>query len=209
MIPHFKPDVIKRCNDASINSVYDIMDMEDDRCNDLLKMDILQKQDVATFVNSYPTLDATHEYYIYEWHVHNHESGEFVVNEHSPCALCHPRAKTTSSQHHARKPKVFFLMRTCVQMLTGPAVTDAADSTRLLLPACLKSPTSKQPASPPPPTLARTTPSTASTMTEGRESITPPVGDASLPPKLEMHRRIVLNCLLPPLEPTLGLRQGE
>jgi pre-mRNA-splicing helicase BRR2 len=54
------------------------MDMEDDQRNDLLQMDsrqmyvlnnsltlhvltVLQRQDVAAFVNSYPTLDVTHE----------------------------------------------------------------------------------------------------------------------------------------------------
>jgi len=61
-IPHFEPDVIKRCNDASISSVYDIMDMEDDQRNDLLQMDSRQMQDVAAFVNSYPTLDVTHDF---------------------------------------------------------------------------------------------------------------------------------------------------
>jgi len=31
--------VIKRCKDAGIESVYDVMEMEDDRRNELLKMD--------------------------------------------------------------------------------------------------------------------------------------------------------------------------
>jgi len=61
-VPHFEPDVIKRCNDASINSVYDIMEMEDAQRNELLQMDSRQMQDVAAFVNSYPTLDVTHDF---------------------------------------------------------------------------------------------------------------------------------------------------
>ncbi|KIP11835.1 hypothetical protein PHLGIDRAFT_124513 [Phlebiopsis gigantea 11061_1 CR5-6] len=60
-IPHFEPDVIKRCKEAGIGSVYDIMEMEDEQRNSLLQMDARQMRDVATFVNSYPTLDVSHE----------------------------------------------------------------------------------------------------------------------------------------------------
>ncbi|KJA17891.1 hypothetical protein HYPSUDRAFT_205863 [Hypholoma sublateritium FD-334 SS-4] len=60
-IPHFEPDVIKRCKDAEIESVYDVMEMEDDQRNQLLQMTPVQMRDVATFVNSYPTLDVSHE----------------------------------------------------------------------------------------------------------------------------------------------------
>ncbi|KAJ3514868.1 hypothetical protein NLJ89_g2119 [Agrocybe chaxingu] len=60
-IPHFETDVIKRCDVAGIKSVYDIMEMEDDDRNKLLQMTPAQMRDVATFVNSYPTLDVNHE----------------------------------------------------------------------------------------------------------------------------------------------------
>ncbi|KIM35850.1 hypothetical protein M413DRAFT_449581 [Hebeloma cylindrosporum] len=60
-IPHFEPDVVKRCKDAGIASVYDVMEMEDDQRNELLKMTPVQMRDVATFVNSYPTLDVMQE----------------------------------------------------------------------------------------------------------------------------------------------------
>lgn len=60
-IPHFEPDVVKRCKEAGIESVYDVMEMEDDKRNALLQMDSPQMRDVAAFVNSYPTLDVTHE----------------------------------------------------------------------------------------------------------------------------------------------------
>ncbi|CAL1708453.1 unnamed protein product [Somion occarium] len=60
-IPHFEPDVIARCKAAGIESVYDIMEMEDDQRNKLLQMDARQMRDVATFVNSYPTLDVNFE----------------------------------------------------------------------------------------------------------------------------------------------------
>jgi len=57
--------------------------------------------------------------------------------------------------------------------------------------------------------IASSSPNTAATVTEGPESITPPVSDASLTPELETHRRIASNRLPLPLEPMLGLGQGE
>ncbi|KAJ6502434.1 putative RNA helicase [Mycena sanguinolenta] len=60
-IPHFEPEVITRCKDAGIESVYDVMEMEDDKRVELLQMTSAQMKDVAMFVNSYPTLDVSHE----------------------------------------------------------------------------------------------------------------------------------------------------
>ncbi|KAG6857079.1 hypothetical protein H0H87_009640 [Tephrocybe sp. NHM501043] len=60
-VPHFEPEVIKRCKEAGIESVYDVMEMEDDKRNELLQMTQIQMRDVAMFVNSYPTLDVSHE----------------------------------------------------------------------------------------------------------------------------------------------------
>ncbi|KIJ93294.1 hypothetical protein K443DRAFT_112249 [Laccaria amethystina LaAM-08-1] len=60
-IPHFETEVIKRCKDAGVDSVYDVMELEDDRRNKLLQMTPDQMRDVAVFVNSYPTLDISHE----------------------------------------------------------------------------------------------------------------------------------------------------
>ncbi|KIJ15196.1 hypothetical protein PAXINDRAFT_169339 [Paxillus involutus ATCC 200175] len=60
-IPHFEPEVIQRCKAAGIESVYDIMEMEDDKRTELLRMDVRQMRDVAAFVNSYPTLDVSFE----------------------------------------------------------------------------------------------------------------------------------------------------
>ncbi|KAJ7063405.1 putative RNA helicase [Mycena amicta] len=60
-IPHFEPEVVSRCKAAGIESVYDIMEMEDDKRSQLLQMTSAQMKDVAVFVNSYPTLDVSHE----------------------------------------------------------------------------------------------------------------------------------------------------
>ncbi|KAJ7219396.1 putative RNA helicase [Mycena pura] len=60
-IPHFEPEVLARCKETGIESVYDIMEMEDDKRIELLQMTSAQMKDVAVFVNSYPTLDVSHE----------------------------------------------------------------------------------------------------------------------------------------------------
>ncbi|KAF9066554.1 Sec63 Brl domain-containing protein [Rhodocollybia butyracea] len=60
-IPHFEMEVVKRCTEAGIESVYDVMDMEDDKRTALLQMSNAQMQDVAAFVNSYPSLDVSPE----------------------------------------------------------------------------------------------------------------------------------------------------
>ncbi|KAK2464636.1 hypothetical protein APHAL10511_003329 [Amanita phalloides] len=60
-IPHFDDELIKRSKAAGVESVYDIMEMEDEQRNQLLQMTPAQMRDVATFVNSYPTLDVAHE----------------------------------------------------------------------------------------------------------------------------------------------------
>jgi len=60
-IPHFDLNIIRRCNDAGIETLYDLMEMEDDQRDQLLQMEHRQMRDVATFVNSYPNLDVSHE----------------------------------------------------------------------------------------------------------------------------------------------------
>ncbi|KAF9267488.1 Sec63-domain-containing protein [Marasmius fiardii PR-910] len=60
-IPHFEPEVIKRCEEAGIKTVYDVMEMEDDDRDKLLQMSQAQMHDVAAFVNSYPTLEVNHQ----------------------------------------------------------------------------------------------------------------------------------------------------
>ncbi|KAJ3888614.1 Sec63 Brl domain-containing protein [Lentinula edodes] len=51
-IPHFEAEVIRRCADAGLESVYDVMGYGGWKCKTLLH---------AAFVNSYPSLDVTQE----------------------------------------------------------------------------------------------------------------------------------------------------
>ena len=60
-IPGFTTEIIKRCVDANVESVYDIMELEDDDRDKLLKMDGRQMRDVARFCNAYPSIELAHE----------------------------------------------------------------------------------------------------------------------------------------------------
>ena len=60
-IPGFTSEVISRCVDADVKSVYDIMELEDDQRNSLLQMDTRQMRDVAKFCNAYPSIELAHE----------------------------------------------------------------------------------------------------------------------------------------------------
>ncbi|KAI5476145.1 pre-mRNA-splicing helicase BRR2 [Pseudohyphozyma bogoriensis] len=60
-IPGFTSEVIKRCVDADVRSIYDIMELEDDQRNDLLRMDARQMREVAKICNAYPSIEVSHE----------------------------------------------------------------------------------------------------------------------------------------------------
>ncbi|CAG8517169.1 20044_t:CDS:2, partial [Racocetra fulgida] len=56
-IPYFTSEVIKRCEDQGVESVFEFMELEDDARNDILRMDVRQLREVARFVNRYPSID--------------------------------------------------------------------------------------------------------------------------------------------------------
>ncbi|EDV19743.1 uncharacterized protein TRIADDRAFT_51100 [Trichoplax adhaerens] len=60
-LPHFTSEIIKSCTEKGIESVFDVMDMEDGERNDLLQLDDKQMQDVARFCNRYPNIDVSYE----------------------------------------------------------------------------------------------------------------------------------------------------
>ncbi|GAO51264.1 Sec63-domain-containing protein [Saitoella complicata NRRL Y-17804] len=60
-IPYFTNDVIDRCKTAGVESVFDLMDLEDDERNNLLHMNPRQLGQVASFVNKYPGIDVSFE----------------------------------------------------------------------------------------------------------------------------------------------------
>eukprot|EP00096_Caligus_rogercresseyi_P012340 TRINITY_DN5132_c0_g1_i1.p1 TRINITY_DN5132_c0_g1~~TRINITY_DN5132_c0_g1_i1.p1 ORF type:complete len:1550 (-),score=525.80 TRINITY_DN5132_c0_g1_i1:223-4416(-) len=60
-IPHFSSEVIERCKASEVESVFDIMELEDEDRDKLLQMTDHQMGDVARFCNRYPNIELTHE----------------------------------------------------------------------------------------------------------------------------------------------------
>ncbi|MEE6509945.1 hypothetical protein FKM82_028521, partial [Ascaphus truei] len=60
-LPHFSSEHIKRCTDKGVESVFDIMEMEDEERTDLLQLSDAQMTDVARFCNRYPNIELSYE----------------------------------------------------------------------------------------------------------------------------------------------------
>ena len=62
-IPHFTKEIVQRCEnyegEEPIESVFDILSLEDDIRNDLLQLPDEKMADVAVFCNAYPSVDVT------------------------------------------------------------------------------------------------------------------------------------------------------
>jgi pre-mRNA-splicing helicase BRR2 len=60
-VPYFDADVLARFKKAGLDSVYDIMELEDDQRTELLQMNDRQLARVAKFVNKYPNIEVAFE----------------------------------------------------------------------------------------------------------------------------------------------------
>ena len=60
-LPHFTADIIKRCKEQEIETVFDILELEDDDRIQLLQLDENQMADVARFCNRYPNIEMSYE----------------------------------------------------------------------------------------------------------------------------------------------------
>lgn len=63
-LPHFTKELAKRCQENAgkgIETVFDLVDMEDDERRELLQMLDSQLLDIARFCNQYPNIDLTYE----------------------------------------------------------------------------------------------------------------------------------------------------
>jgi pre-mRNA-splicing helicase BRR2 len=62
-IPHFSDEIVKRCvaydGEEAIESVFDILTLEDDVRNDLLRLPDDKMADVAVFCNNYPNIEVS------------------------------------------------------------------------------------------------------------------------------------------------------
>ncbi|CAN6808070.1 unnamed protein product [Brassica oleracea] len=60
-LPHFTNDLAKRCQENNIETVFDLVEMEDGRRQELLQMSNTQLLDIARFCNRYPNIDLAYE----------------------------------------------------------------------------------------------------------------------------------------------------
>uniref|UniRef100_A0A8D3CU86 U5 small nuclear ribonucleoprotein 200 kDa helicase n=1 Tax=Scophthalmus maximus TaxID=52904 RepID=A0A8D3CU86_SCOMX len=60
-LPFFTSEHIKRCTDKGVESIFDIMEMEDEDRSALLQLSDIQMADVARFSNRYPNIELSYE----------------------------------------------------------------------------------------------------------------------------------------------------
>lgn len=60
-LPHFNADIIKRCTDQNIETVFDILELEDSDRTGLLQLNDAQMADVARFCNRYPNIEMSYD----------------------------------------------------------------------------------------------------------------------------------------------------
>ncbi|KAG1663033.1 hypothetical protein FOA52_005725 [Chlamydomonas sp. UWO 241] len=60
-LPHVTKDLAKRCGDTGVGSVFELLDLEDDRRRELLNLPESQLADVAAVCARYPDIQLTYE----------------------------------------------------------------------------------------------------------------------------------------------------
>lgn len=60
-LPHFTEQTLTRAKKYEVESVYDLMSLEDDERDDVLQLPMEKLNDVANFVNKYPNIDILYE----------------------------------------------------------------------------------------------------------------------------------------------------
>ncbi|KAG7298291.1 hypothetical protein JYU34_017889 [Plutella xylostella] len=60
-LPHFTPALIQRCNEKGVETVFDVMELEDSARAKLLQLSPTEMADVARFCNRYPNVELTLE----------------------------------------------------------------------------------------------------------------------------------------------------
>ncbi|EPS72238.1 hypothetical protein M569_02516, partial [Genlisea aurea] len=60
-LPHFTEELAKRCQAKNIETVFDLVEMEDDERRELLQMTDSELMDIARFCNRFPNIDLTYE----------------------------------------------------------------------------------------------------------------------------------------------------
>eukprot|EP00602_Paraphysomonas_sp_CaronLab_P009686 CAMPEP_0185022718 /NCGR_PEP_ID=MMETSP1103-20130426/5423_1 /TAXON_ID=36769 /ORGANISM="Paraphysomonas bandaiensis, Strain Caron Lab Isolate" /LENGTH=2181 /DNA_ID=CAMNT_0027554929 /DNA_START=20 /DNA_END=6565 /DNA_ORIENTATION=+ len=67
-VPHFTDEIIARCkqNNPPVESVFDVLDLEDEERNKLLQLTPEKMSDVAVFCNAYPNIELLYDVSVHE-----------------------------------------------------------------------------------------------------------------------------------------------
>ncbi|CAH0730140.1 unnamed protein product, partial [Brenthis ino] len=60
-LPHFTPELVQRCADKGVETVFDVMELEDSARAKLLQLSPAEMADVARFCNRYPNVELTYQ----------------------------------------------------------------------------------------------------------------------------------------------------
>ncbi|CAH2100629.1 unnamed protein product [Euphydryas editha] len=60
-LPHFTPELVQRCADKGVETVFDVMELEDNARAKLLQLQPQEMADVARFCNRYPNVELSYE----------------------------------------------------------------------------------------------------------------------------------------------------
>lgn len=60
-LPHFSEELLVRCKKHKVQTVFDLLELEDEDRTEVLQMNDSQLHDVARFCNNYPAIDVEHE----------------------------------------------------------------------------------------------------------------------------------------------------
>ena len=60
-LPHFTSEIIQRCTEKQIETVYDLMEMQDEDRVELLQLSQSKSADVARFCNRYPNIEVSYD----------------------------------------------------------------------------------------------------------------------------------------------------
>ncbi|XP_052757266.1 putative U5 small nuclear ribonucleoprotein 200 kDa helicase [Galleria mellonella] len=60
-LPHFTPELVQRCAEKNVETVFDVMELEDNARAKLLQLSATEMADVARFCNRYPNVELSYE----------------------------------------------------------------------------------------------------------------------------------------------------
>ncbi|KAL3076890.1 hypothetical protein niasHT_039670 [Heterodera trifolii] len=60
-LPHCTPELLERCKEKKVESIFELLELNDEDRDELLQMNQAQLADIAVFCNNYPSIEVRHE----------------------------------------------------------------------------------------------------------------------------------------------------